>query len=91
MQESFDASPIARASDPFGQTIERIHVASRSRDEIRFCYRPNNNLAMRPLDLPEDELLALIAKAIKSDVFSNAFLAQLEGVLQASRRERSGP
>lgn len=87
VRESSDAAPIARASDPFGQTIERIQLASRDREGIRFCFRPNNNLAMRPLDLPEDELLLLIGRAVAQGVFSDAFLVELQGLLETRRRQ----
>jgi hypothetical protein len=38
-------------------------------------------MANRPLDLPEPQLLELISKAIKEDVFTESFLQDLTKIL----------
>ena len=66
--------------------IERLHVKDPGRIEIRFSWWPDGQMANRPLDLPEDELLALFELAIANRVFSGEFLHGLLGLL-ASRAE----
>lgn len=44
---------------------------------------PSGNLAMRPLDILESELLQLLGKAASQDLFSREFLATLVTMLNA--------
>jgi hypothetical protein len=61
--------------------IERIYVKNEGQDEIRFSWWPDGQMANRPLDLPEDELLPLFKQAISKGVFSDDFLRNLLGIL----------
>jgi hypothetical protein len=68
-----------RASAEIGNCrIERIFVKAedegRGQEEIRFAWWPDGRMANRPLDLPEPQLLELMAEAIKRDVFTESFL-----------------
>jgi hypothetical protein len=61
--------------------IERIYVKAEEQIEIRFAWWPDGNMANRPLDLPENQLLELIAEAIRQRVFSGTFLQGLTRLL----------
>jgi hypothetical protein len=61
--------------------IERIFVKERRQEAVRF--RRMGRDAVRPLELPEDELLILLGDAIAAGVFSAAFLIDLRAVLDA--------
>lgn len=67
-----------------GCRIERLFVKPQSREEIRFSYREGGKMAMRPLDLPEEELLPLMRQAIEKGVSSDAFIRDL-GAVPAAR------
>lgn len=67
-------------------TIERIHVKAKNRDEIRFAYykynkKNNERLILRPLDVTENELLQLFISAISEDVFTPSFREKLKKIL----------
>jgi len=64
--------------------IERIYVKGLDREEIRFSWWPKRRMAGRPLDVTEDELLALLQKAIEARVFTDAFLGELKSTLDGS-------
>lgn len=81
MRDTPYATEIATASDAVGQSIERIFVKEYQREEIRFSWWSNGNLVIRPLDLPEEELLALMGLAIQRDVFTEDFLRGLQTML----------
>ena len=81
MRDTPYAREIVTASDTLGQSIERIFVKEYGRDEIRFSWWKGGNMVVRPLDLPEEELLPLMAQAIASGVFTTPFLRDLQGVL----------
>jgi len=87
MRDTAYAREIATASDAVGQTIERIFVKEFQRDEIRFSWWQNGNLVIRPLDLPEEELLPLMCQAIRKGVFSAQFLKGLHEALYDIRQE----
>ncbi len=57
--------------------IERLFVKEEQQEEIRFSWWPNGNMANRPLDVPEDLLVALIAGGIQHGVLSALFLPRL--------------
>jgi hypothetical protein len=61
--------------------IERIFIKERLEEAVR--YRRTGSHAVRPLELPEDELLVLLGDAIAARVFSKGFLADLYAVLDA--------
>ena len=62
--------------------IERLYVKAMKQEEIRVSWWKGGKMVMRPLDLREDELLALLRKAIAEDVFSDEFLGGLKELLE---------
>jgi hypothetical protein len=74
---------LARA-DFAGRRIERVFDRDSREVSIRFSvWSANGKINMRPLAMPEDELLVLIGEAIAAKVFSPAFLGELQGILSA--------
>lgn len=70
----------ARASLSLEQSecrIERLFVKKERKEEIRFSWWKEGRMLPRPLDLPEKDLLSLLALGMKNDVFSDEFLAGL--------------
>ena len=66
--------------------IEKIFVKDINQEEIRFVYfkdtvKMEEQLVARPLDLPEDDLIRLIELAIKQNVFSKEFIANLKEII----------
>jgi hypothetical protein len=57
--------------------IERLFVKSEDQEEIRFSWWPDGRMANRPLDIPEEQLVALLAKGISEGVLSPRFLPRL--------------
>jgi hypothetical protein len=79
------ATEIATASIAFDGAnegrIEHIHVKDEGQDEIRFSWWKDGRMMMRPLDLPENDLLTLLDNAIKGGVFTLDFRAKLRDML----------
>lgn len=57
--------------------IERLFVKGEQQEEIRLSWWPNGNMANRPLDVTEAELIALLAEGIRRGVLSPQFLPRL--------------
>ena len=57
--------------------IERLYVKNEDQEEIRFSWWKDGKLMMRPLDLPENDLLVLLEKALDKDIFSSEFKYRL--------------
>lgn len=57
--------------------IERLYVKEEEQEEIRFSWWPGGNMANRPLDVSEEQLIALIAGGILHGVISAGFLPRL--------------
>ncbi len=72
MRDTGYARELARA-DIGGHRIERLYVKDRGEEEIRFSWWKDGRMQTRPLDLPEDQLLPLLAEAIREGVFSKRF------------------
>lgn len=66
--------------------IERLYVKEQDQVEIRFSWWNNDKMALRPLDLPEHELLQMMKEAIHEGVFTEGFLKDLTGLLYETRR-----
>ena len=60
-----------------GCKIERLFVKHMKQEEIRFSWWKEGKMMMRPLDLPEDELLILFEKAFETNVFTDSFKLKL--------------
>ena len=73
-------------ADLGGARIERIFIKETREQAVRF--RRMGRDAVRPLELPEDELLILLGDAVAAGVFSKGFLADLLAVLDAQTRAR---
>ena len=63
-------------------------VKESGQEEIRFSWWKDGRFAPRPLDLPEDELLALFRKAIKEGIFTEPFLNGLAEVIANRNQSR---
>lgn len=61
--------------------IERLHNKKRDQEEIRFSWWKDGNIVMRPLDLTEEELLALLQTSLQEGIFSLDFLRRLRQML----------
>jgi hypothetical protein len=73
-------SPYAReiiTSEVGESRIERLFVKGEKQEEIRLSWWPKGNLANRPLDLPEDDFIVLLAHGIRDGVLSPQFLPKL--------------
>ena len=57
--------------------IEKIFIKAAQQEEIQFSWWRDGKLMMRPLDLPEEELLELLDEAFRRDVFSASFKRDL--------------
>jgi hypothetical protein len=67
-----------RATSSVGANrIERIYVKEFRQEEIRLSWWPNGKMAPRPLDVPEEQLIELVAKGIADGVLSGQFLPKL--------------
>ncbi|TAN67426.1 hypothetical protein WS9_008470 [Paraclostridium sordellii 8483] len=76
----------------YGYGIERIVVNDGDgQEEIRFMYEKNTvrgrHLVARPLDLPEEDLLDLMLKAIEEKIFSDKFINELKRILTSKYKE----
>ncbi|MCJ2061275.1 DUF4926 domain-containing protein [Methylobacterium sp. J-088] len=80
MRSTKYADEIASA-DEGGARIERLRIRSTGAAEIRFSWWKNGRFQPRPLDLPEDDLLRLLRKAIDEGVFSEIFVGHLRQML----------
>lgn len=69
-------------------SIEKIFIKDLNQFEIRFAYYKQNaknnfNLVLRPLDIPETELLTLLKSSILEGIFSKVFLLALTHILNS--------
>jgi hypothetical protein len=84
MRDTAYARELATASLASGDSevrIERLFVKEFQQEEIRFSWWKGDKMMMRPLDLPEHELLELFRLAIQQRVFQPEFLRALKGIL----------
>lgn len=81
MRDTPYATELRTAEDAAGQKIERLYVKELAREEIRFSWWKDGQLMIRPLDLPEDELLVLLSAAFDKGVFREEFLLGLQSAL----------
>lgn len=63
--------------------IERLRIKASGEEEIRFSWWRQGRLIPRPLDLPESQLVALVARAVAGGVLSPGFLARVHVALAA--------
>jgi len=82
MRDTENATELATASLPSDATneakIERIWVKETGQEEIRFSWWKDRRMMMRPLDLPENDLLNLVRNAVLAGVFTPDFARSCE-------------
>jgi hypothetical protein len=61
--------------------IEKLHIKESGEEEIRFSWWKDGKIMPRPLDLSEDDLIALFRDAVAKDVFTPAFRLTLRSIL----------
>jgi len=75
------AKELARGTFAFSDAeearIEKLFVKGLGQVEIRFSWWKDGRMMMRPLDLGEDALLALIRDGVVNGVLSSEFVAGL--------------
>jgi hypothetical protein len=71
------------SADFAGRRIERVFDWDSQEVSIRFSVWTGGKINLRPLAIPEDELLVLIGEAVARKVFSAAFLGELQAILRA--------
>jgi hypothetical protein len=71
------------SADFAGRRIERVFDGESREVSIRFSVWTGGKINLRPLAMPEDELLVLIGEAVARKVFSPAFLGELGAILRA--------
>jgi hypothetical protein len=85
MRDTQYAREISRGIYPWSENsearIERLYIKEFGQEEIRFSWWKDGNLVMRPLDLTEEELLALLRNSVEVGVFSTDFLRRLREIL----------
>lgn len=57
--------------------IERLFVKPENQEEIRISWWPEGRMANRPVDVPEKDLVTLLARGIREGVLSAQFLPRL--------------
>jgi hypothetical protein len=57
--------------------IEKLHIKESGEKEIRFSWWKDGKMVPRPLDLSEDDLIALFKDAFDKGVFTDTFKANL--------------
>ena len=84
MRQTKYADEIATASVLLGDThegrLERLLIKGTRKVEIRFSWWKAGRMLTRPLDLPEESLLELLASAIQKDVLSPTFITRLREI-----------
>ncbi len=61
--------------------IEKLHIKETGEEEVRFSWWKDGKMVPRPLDLSEDDLIALFRDALSKDVFSPIFRTKLRSML----------
>ena len=69
------------AGDGHESRMECLWIKAKEQQEIRFSWWHKDALMMRPLDLPESELLLLFKEAIRLGVISSKFQEDLKAIL----------
>jgi hypothetical protein len=61
--------------------LERLLIKKTNQEEIRFSWWKNGKIATRPLDLGEDDLIALFQDAVAKNIFTDSFRSKLRTLL----------
>lgn len=79
---------ITRSEDGIHESrMERLLIKETATEEIRFSWWKDGNMAVRPLDLPQEELLSLLVAGFGT-VLTDDFLADLRGRIDAHLTKR---
>jgi hypothetical protein len=60
--------------------LEKLLIKESGKEEIRLSWLPEGKMALRPLDLPENELLELFSEGIRAKIFSANFIRELNKI-----------
>lgn len=71
-------SSTIRFEDGSEGRIELLLVKQFDHEEIRFSWWKDGRIMMRPLDLPESDLIELLAAGIRDGVIGDGFLAKIQ-------------
>jgi hypothetical protein len=78
-----------RASTRLGAVrLERLFVKAENQEEIRLSWWPDGRMANRPVDVPEGDLVTLLAQGIRDGVLSAQFLPRL--IVEAAKVSTKG-
>lgn len=58
--------------------VERLFIKEHERDEVRWSWWKDGNMANRPADMTEEQLLELVQRGMAKGVFSTDFLVALK-------------
>ena len=76
-----------RLQDDSEARIERLFVKSEGQEEIRLSWWKDGKMVVRPLDLPEQDLISLIAIGVSTGVFSPDGIVKLRSILSKAKIE----
>jgi hypothetical protein len=79
-QELCEPATIEWPNDEEGR-IERLLIKESGNHEIRFSWWKRGRMAIRPLDLSEDDLILLLKDALIKNVFTSDFRSKLQSLL----------
>ena len=83
--------PVAlRMSRKGNDWIERLSIASTGEEVIRLSSWPEGQMANRPMELPEDEFIALLAQGITQGVLSSRFVFRLIETIKIAGQSARG-
>jgi hypothetical protein len=68
--------------------IERLRIKKTKEEGIRFSWWPEGKMAMRPLDLPETELIELLRKGIENRGSGDHFIIELRTLIADLRNSK---
>ncbi len=70
--------------------IERLLIKSSGQEEIRLSWWPEGQMANRPMDVPEDEFIALLAQGVTQGVLSSRFVFRLIEAIKTTAPSANG-
>jgi hypothetical protein len=70
--------------------IERLLIKSSGQEAVRLSWWPEGRMANRPMDLPEDEFIALLAQGVTQGVLSSLFVFRLIEAIKATGQSARG-
>ena len=89
LRETSDARAL-RTTRKGDHRIERLLIQSSGQEEIRLSSWPEGQMANRPMDVPEDEFIALLAQGIAHGVLSSRFVFRLIEAIKTAGQSARG-